>query len=174
MKILVAFLLLVAFGCCGQDTSGITNKVTEVDRDNDGRIDIRIEMAYRGKAKVMMTMSRRNQQGVMKIESRSYLVGGELVMVESDQDGDGTFESITVFRPDTDSIEMFTRQPDGTVQPVSTKKLDSNKRQKAVADASMKRLFDGPEMTDKELGDLMEQSRQKIDAIKKEEKKDGD
>jgi hypothetical protein len=30
MKPLVAFLLLVSFVCCGQDTSDITNKVTEI------------------------------------------------------------------------------------------------------------------------------------------------
>ncbi len=173
MKTLVAFLLLVAFGCYGQDTSGITNKVTEIDRDKDGKIDVRIETAYRGKTKVMMTMSRRNHLGVLAVSSRSYLADGKLVMVESDEDGDGTLESITIFKPDTDSFEMFTRLPDGTVKPVSTKKLGSIKRQKSVADASMKRLFDGPEMTDKELGELLEQNRQKIEAIKKE-KKDGD
>ena len=89
MKTLAAFLLLAAFGCCcGQDTSGITNKVTEIDRDKDGKIDVRIETAYRGKTKVMMTMSRRNQHGVMAVSSRSYLADGKLVMVESDEDGE--------------------------------------------------------------------------------------
>ncbi len=173
MKTLVAFLLLVAFGCWAQETSGITNKVTEIDRDKDGKIDVRIETFYRGKTKVMMIISRRNQQGAMAVISRSYLADGKLVMVESNEDGDGTFESIAVFRPDADSFEMFTRQPDGTVKPVSTQKLDSIKRQKAVADASMRELFAGPEKTDKEIGDLLEKNRQKIEAIKKE-KKDGD
>ena len=173
MKTLVAFLLLVAFGCWAQETSGITNKVTEIDRDKDGKIDVRIETFYRGKTKVMMIISRRNQQGAMAVISRSYLADGKLVMVESNEDGDGTFESITVFRSDADSFEMFTRQPDGTVKPVSTQKLDSIKRQKAVADASMRELFAGPEKTDKEIGDLLEKNRQKIEAIKKE-KKDGD
>jgi hypothetical protein len=172
MKTLAAFLLLVAFGCCGQDTYGITNKVTEIDCDKDGKIDVRIETVYRGKMKVMMIMSRQNQQGVMAVTTRSYLAGGKLVMVESDEDGDGVFESATVFEPGTDRFEMFTRQPDGTVKPVSTQKLDSIRRQKAVADASMSELFDKPEMADKEIGDLLEKNRQKIEAIKKE-KKDG-
>lgn len=172
MKTLVAFLLLVAFGCCGQDASGITNKVTEIDRDKDGKVDVRIETAYRGKTKVMMTISRRTQQGVMAIQSRSYLADGKLVMVESDEDADGTLESIAVFKPGSGFFEMFTRQADGTVTPVSTQKLDSIKRQKAVADATMQRVFDGPEMTDKELVDLLEQNRQRIEAIKNEVKKD--
>lgn len=118
MKTLVAFLMLVAFGCCGQDTSGFTNKVTEIDRDKDGKIDVRIETVYRGKTKVMMIMSRRNQQGVMAVTSRSFLADGKLVMVESDEDGDGSFEFVTVFRPDAESFEMFTRQSNGTVKPV--------------------------------------------------------
>jgi hypothetical protein len=173
MKTHVAFLLLVAFGCCGQDTSGITNKVTEVDLDEDGKMDVRIETLYRGKTKVMMIMSRRNQEGVMAVTARSYLADGKLVMVESDEDGDGTLESVTVFEPDTDRFEMFTRQPDGAVKPVSTQKLDFIKRQKTVADACMKELFETSEMTDKEIGDLLEKHRQRIEAIKKEQK-DGD
>jgi hypothetical protein len=175
MKILIAFLMLVAFGCCAQDASGITNKVTEIDRDKDGKSDVRIETFYRGKTKVMMIMSRRNQRGVMAVTTRSYLADGKLVTVESDEDGDGALESITAFRPDTDSFEMFTRQPDGTVKPVSTQRLDSIRKQRAVADVSMRELFDGPEKTEKEVGDLLDKNRQKIEAIKiKKEKKDGD
>lgn len=168
MKTLVALLLLLAGTCCADDSSGITNKVTEIDRDKDGKIDVRIETAYRGQAKVMMVMSRRNQQGVMAVAARSYLAEGRVVMVESDEDADGTFESITVFRPDTDDFEMFTRQADGTVKPVSTQKLDSIKRQKAVADESLGKLLDNPDMTSEKIGDLLEKNRQKIEAIKNE------
>ncbi len=173
MKALVTLLLLVCLTCFGQDASGITNKVTEIDRDKDGKIDVRIETAYRGKTKVMMTMSRRGQQGVMAIQSRSYFAEGKMVMVESDEDADGTLESITVFRTDTDDFEMFTRQADGTARPVSTEKLDSIKKQKAVADSSMRELCDETDMSEGEMGDLLERNRQKIEAIKKM-KKDGD
>lgn len=173
MKTLVAFLMLVALGCCGQDTSGITNKVTEIDRDKDGKTDVRIETLYRGKTKVMMITSRRNQQDVMAVQTRGYLADGKMVMVESDEDGDGTLESVIVFKPNTDTFEMFTRQPDGTVKPVSTQRLDSLTRQSAVASESLRELFDGPEKTAKEIEDLLEKNRQKIKAIKKE-KKDGD
>jgi hypothetical protein len=72
MKTLGVLLLLTAFACCAQDTSGITNKVTEIDRDKDGKTDVRIETVYRGKTKVMMIISRRNQQGAMSVISRSY------------------------------------------------------------------------------------------------------
>jgi hypothetical protein len=168
MKALAVLLFFLAFGCCGQEASTITNKVTEIDRDKDGKIDVRIETAYRGKTKVMMTMSRRTQQGVMAVQSRSYLADGKLVTVESDEDGDGTLESIATFMPDTDEFEMFVRQADGTVKPVSTQKLDSIKRQKAVAGESLRKALDNPDMTSEELGDLLEQNRKKIEAIKNE------
>ena len=173
MKTLIAFLLLLAVTAYADDSPGITNKVTEIDRDKDGKIDVRIETVYRGKTKVMMIMSRRNQQGVMAV-TRSYLADGKLVMAESDEDGDGSFESITVFRPDADSFEMFTRQSDGTVKPVSTQKLDSIRRQVAVADDSLRELFDAPEKTEKEIEDLLERNRQKIEAIKEEKPNSGD
>jgi hypothetical protein len=173
MKTLVAFLLLVAFGCCGQDMSDITNKVEEIDRNKDGNIDLRIETVYRAKTKVMMIKSRRNQLGVMTVTTRSYLADGKLVMVESDENEDGTLESVAIFEPGTDKFEMFSRRPDGTVKPVSTQRLDSIRRQTAVADASLRELFSGPEKTEKEIGDLLEKNRQKIEAIKKETK-DGD
>jgi hypothetical protein len=91
-------------------------------------------------------------------------------MVESDDDGDGTLESIAVFNPDTDNFEMFTRQPDGSVKPVSTQKLDSIKRQTAVANETTRKLFDKPDMTDKEVRDLLETNQLKIEAIKNEKK----
>ena len=65
--------MLVGSACYGQDVSGITNKLTEIDRDNDGKIDVRIETAYRGKTRVMVSMSRRNQKGEMTLCARSYL-----------------------------------------------------------------------------------------------------
>jgi len=173
MKTLIAFLLLLALTSYADNSSGITNKMTEIDRDKDGKIDVRIETVYRGKTKVMMILSRRNPQGVMAV-TRSYLADGKLVMAESDEDGDGSFESITVFRPDTDSFEMFTRQADGTVKPVSTQKLDSIKRQKALADESLGKLLDNPDMTSKEIGDLLERNRHTIEAIKKEKTNSGD
>ncbi len=177
MRILVILMLLCSslYGADVVTTTNfagdITTKISERS-GKDGKPDLRIETVYRGKTKVMMILSRRNQQGTMVITSRSYLTDGKLVMVESDEDHDGTLESIAVFEPDTDNFEMFTRQPDGTVKPVSTQKLDSIKKQEAVADESMRKLFDKPDMTDKELKDLLETNRQKIEAIKSE-KKDG-
>jgi hypothetical protein len=125
MKILI-ILILSCVSLYGSDITTTTNIVGDITTKisertgKDGKPDLHIEMVYRGKIKVLRIVSRLNKQGTLAVVSRSYLVDGKLEMVESDDDGDGTLESITVFNPDTDNFEMFTRQPDGSVKPVST------------------------------------------------------
>ena len=177
MKIAI-ILILICASSYGADITTTTNIVGDITTKifervgKDGKPDLRIETVYRGKTKVMIIASRRKQEGAMAITMREYLVDGKLVMVESDESGDGKLESVYVFEPNTDNFEIFARQPDGSVKPVSTQKLDSIKRQKAVADESMKKLLDKPDMTDKEIEDLLDTNRQKIEAIKNE-KQDG-
>lgn len=140
----------------------------------NGKPDLRIESVYRGKVKVMQTISHRNRDGALAVILRSYLADGKLLAVESDDDEDGTLETVTVFDPDNHHFEMFSRQPDGMVKPVSTRKLNSLKKQKAVADESLRKLLETPKIGDKELRALLEQNRQKIKAIKQEKTKSGD
>ncbi|MCW5551270.1 MAG: hypothetical protein KIS67_03785 [Verrucomicrobiae bacterium] len=128
MKTILLLLLLLAVTCHAEDTTGITNKVSEIDRDKDGKVDVRMEMFYRGKTRVMMTMSKRSTSGEMAIVSRSYLAGGELRMTESDEDGDGFLETVYFHASDSDEIEVFKRHADGSVRPVSTSVLDVHRR----------------------------------------------
>jgi hypothetical protein len=106
-----------------------------------GKPDLRIETVYRGDMKVLQIMSHRNEQGAMVVVSRSYFVDGKLEMVESDNDGDGCFESVAIFNPKTEDFEMFTRQKDGTVKPISTEALATIKKKKAEADESVKKML---------------------------------
>jgi hypothetical protein len=62
-------------------------------------------------------------------------------MIESDENGDGFFESVAVFDPVTDDFEMFTRQADGSVKPVSTEALEAIKKKKVAADESLGKLL---------------------------------
>jgi hypothetical protein len=117
-----------------------------------------------------MIMSRRNKQGGMAVYDRNYLVDGKMVMGETDKDGDGFFESVTVFNPVTDNFEMFTRQPDGSVKPISTQTLNVTKKQNAVVAETMNNLFQKTNMSDEELGDLLEKTRQKVQDLGKEKK----
>ena len=152
----------------------ITTKVSERTA-KDGKPEVRIESVYRGKARILQTLSRPNKQGRLAIVSRSYLVGGGLVMIESDEDGDGVFERISLYRPGTDDLEMFTRQPDGSLKPVSTEKLVAYKQQKAVTDKIVAGSFQKmteTNMTDEELAKLLEETKQKVQGVLKEKTSD--
>ena len=54
----LALLMMGSLGCCAQDASGTTNKTTAFDWNNDGKLDVLIETAYRGNAKLRMITSR--------------------------------------------------------------------------------------------------------------------
>ena len=47
---------------------------------------------------------------VLVTRSRAYHVGGELVVIEADEDHDGTLETFVVFGPGANSIEAFTKK----------------------------------------------------------------
>jgi hypothetical protein len=161
VRALVIFLLFVALRGLAVDTSDITNRVVERHGTNDGRVDYRVEYVYRGKSKVLAVMSRRNMQGLLAVTSRSYLVGGDLVMTESDEDGDGVFETIAVYRPGTDDMEVFTRQPDGSIRPVSTQTLQAYKKQNAAISEFWDKAFD-KKFDEKKLPDLIRETQKKI------------
>jgi hypothetical protein len=179
MKTLAILLLLCAL-VYGADTTttnvvgDITTKVSERTA-KDGKPEVRIETVYRGRTKILQTLSRPSKQGKLAIVSRSYLVGGDLVMIESDEDGDGVFERICLFRPGTDDLEMFTRQPDGSLKPVSTEKLVAFKQQELatsrIAAESFHKMTER-DMTDEELGDLLQETREKVQDVLKEKQDD--
>ncbi len=174
----LAILFLFCASVYGADTTTTTNIVGDITTTvsersgKDGKPAMRIETVYRGKTEILQTLSRPSKQGTLAIVSRSYLIGGNLVMVESDENRDGVFESVAIFDPSTDDFEVFTRQPDGSVKPVGTQTLEATKKQKAVVDESMRKLLQKPDMTDKEIGDLLQQNRQKIEDLEKEKKDD--
>jgi len=163
MKAFVILLLFCA-SLYGADTttnktSDITSKVTERERDG-GKTHLHWETVYRGKTPILRVLQT-TRDGVTKT-SRSYQVGGTLVMIESDEDGDGRFESVTVVGPGTDDLEMFTRQSDGSVKPVSTKTLQATKKQLATVDDTAGKLFQKEDLTDEQISDLMQETRKKI------------
>jgi hypothetical protein len=167
MKVLAIILLFVATGCHAQDTNGITSKVFERDSDKDGKPDLRVETVYRDGTKVMLVWSKPDAQGVLKVTSRSYFAGGDMVATESDEDRDGLFETVAVYRAGTTDIEVFTRQLDGAVTPVSGRKLAAYKKQNAAIVDFFDQAFDKDTDTDKGM-ELMEQAQRKIQAAAKE------
>jgi hypothetical protein len=146
MKSLIFLILLCAtvYGADRTTNSApeITTKVTDIP-GKGGKPDTRIETMSRGKTKVLMTMSRRNASGAMVVTTRCCLVAGKVVMAESDEHGDGVFRLVTVFNPSNpDDFEMFTRQPDGSLKPMSTEAVNAAKKKTAVADESLRKLLE--------------------------------
>ena len=169
MRTLVIFLLFVAIGCYAGDTSDITSKVFEK-TNQDGIVSLRMVTTYRGKEKVMMEMFRLNAQGVLVITSRSYLVGGDLVMTESDDHKSGRFDTIMVNHPGTGDMEIFKREVDGSVKPVDTRTLLAYKQQ---AEAASDFFRDLPtNASDAEICKRLQETRQKIQDLEKQ-KTDG-
>lgn len=167
MKTLVAILLFVATGCHAQETNGITSKAVERDTNKDGRPDFRVETVYRNGQKVMLIWSKPDAKGVLRVSSRSYLAGGDMVTTESDEDRDGVFETITVYRAGTTDTEVFTRQQDGSVAPVSGQELAAYKKKIAAMDEFWDKAFDKDTSADKAM-ELMEAARCKLQAAERE------
>jgi len=125
MKPITLFILIwssLCFSCAecfaDQASGQLTRQFVEHDSDKDGIADARMEIVSRGDEQILMLLSRaaKDSDGLV-LQERSFLVGGEIVMCESDKDGDGSLETLTFYRPDTKVMEVFMREEDGTVRP---------------------------------------------------------
>jgi len=94
----------------------LRTELTEFERPRLGKV--RIETTYRGDDEILQVMRFKNHH------SRSLFCSGNLMYVESDEDGDGSFESVTVFGHDFQHLEAFTRHPDGSVEPVDDREAE--------------------------------------------------
>jgi hypothetical protein len=167
VKLFAILSLLLAVGCRAEDTNTITSKVVERDHDKDGKPDFRVETVYRGAQKVMLAWSKPDSQGVLKVTSRSYFAGGAMVTTESDEDRNGVFETLTVYGSGTGDMEVFTRQPDGSVKPVSGQALAAYRKQHAAISEFWDKAFDKSMDTEKTM-ELMTETQKKIREAEKE------
>lgn len=169
MKILAALILSCAslYGADNINTNApdITTKVLEREREG-GKTRLRLKTISRNNEPILRIL-RTTRAGVTKV-SRSYEVGEGLVMVETDEDGDGLFEAFSLFRPGKKDMEMFIRQLDGTVKPVSTQTLLATKKQVATVDDAVGKLFLKDGLTDRQFEDLIQATQRKIGDAEKE------
>lgn len=175
MKALLVLFLLCAsvYGADTTSTNIVGDITTETsERTKDGKPYVRIETVYRDKTKILQTLSRPNKQGVLAVTSRSFLVGGERVLIESDEDGDGVFEHRTLFRPGTDDLEMFRLQPGGAVKPVSTQTIEATKKQTSAVNEAMRRLIGKENLSDQEISNTLQQTRQAVQDLQKQRRDD--
>ena len=166
MKTLTIILLFVAIGCYAGDTSDITHKVIER-KDNDGNLSHREIITYRGQDKVMSEMFQTNAQGALVLWARSYLAGGKLVMTECEEHESGKLDTICIYIPDTDAMEVFTRQADGSVKPVSTRLLLLYKEDNATV-SDFFRTLNNTNTTEAQWEQYVQKTEQKVREIEKE------
>ncbi len=169
MKTLIVLLLFAATVCYADDSSDITSKVFEKTNQN-GIVSFRMVTTYRGKQKIMMETFRPNTNGILSLSSRSYLAGGDLVMTESDEHKTGSLDTIAVYRPGTDSMEVFTRQADGSVKPVSARTLSAYKQQATAVSDFFSTMTTNA--SDAEITERIQETQQKIRDAEKQ-KTDG-
>jgi hypothetical protein len=132
MKTLAILMLLCTslYGADGTTTTNVVGDITtQVYQQNsaDGKLHMRRETVYRGKVEVMQSTTC-YKDGKPTRSQRCYYLDGKLVMFEYDEDGDGFFESFSVYSTMTGNFEKFMREADGSVKPLSTESLDAIKK----------------------------------------------
>jgi len=150
------------------DREGVSTKTAEVDRDKDGRPDVRTEIVSRGGQKQMMVMSRTDKSGEWKVAARSFYVGPHMAVTEADEDGDGFFEMVVVYREDPKDMNAFVRERDGSVRPAEVKVVEMLRRQDTVLTEFWSKTVRDPENF---TGAMME-AREKMNDIAEEAKKE--
>ncbi len=129
MKRSMILLLLSALLCraalANDEVPQVTSKVFEHDL-NGGKTHVHAETFYRGKKRILTIL--RTTEGSVTKTSRGYEVG-EFEAIESDEDGDGIFESLVLYNTKTKELEAFSRDRDNSVTPVDAKTLAIHKEQ---------------------------------------------
>lgn len=158
MKTFFSLLLFAALAAHAEDASDITTKVSER-RNKDGSLRWRIETTSRGKTPVLQVYQ--SSKGGVTGTTRSYMAGGEVVMMETDEDGDGVFETIIAYRPQNTGMEVFTRQRDGSVRPVSAQAHAAYKEKLAAITGLWDKALD-KDMDKEKFVESVRQTQQKI------------
>ena len=165
---ILVILLLSSVGFAG-GVEGLSTKKAEVDSDKDGRPDVRMEIISRDGQKQMMVMSRADKGGEWKVTARSFYVGAHMAVTEADEDGDGFFEMVVVYREDPKDVNAFVRERDGSVRPAEVKVVEMLRKQDAVLSEFWSKTMKGSENFKR----AMMEAREKMKEIA-EEAKEGD
>jgi hypothetical protein len=166
MKTLMTLFLFCALTISAAD---ITSKVNER-RNPDGTLRWRIETTSRGKTPILR-VHQTFKTGTTNT-TRSYMVGGEMVMMEADEDGDGLFETMIIYRLSKGDLEVFTRERDGSVRPVSAQKLAAYKKQQTALIGLWDKAFAKDMDADKFVEGMQETQRKIQDAEKEKNDKE--
>jgi hypothetical protein len=149
MKSIIALILLSGSLGYSADTnvmrrvvldSADTNIVTKVSESYgvDGRVTLRTEEMFRGAERILITISRPNKDGRLVVTTRAYLMNGHVVASEQRMDPEDKLESLMIRGPSADAFEVFIRETDGSVTPVSGTALEAYKKWGAITEAALR------------------------------------
>ena len=165
------FVASIVVCCCyAHDSSDIKTVIRDSPlRDEHGQSIAHEEKTFRGKEEILKTL-RMITGGVIQT-SRFFSVSGDTVLIESDEDGSGKFDTLILYNRAKGGIEVFKRQADGSVKPVDEKTLAAFKRQDIALsrfwdkmlgpDAPSDKFIESAKALKKELGDAEKQKDRK-------------
>ena len=167
-NIIAAGFLLVAVIVAGRaaEADGLSSEVAELDRDKDGRPDVRMEVISRDGVKQMMVMSRADTSGAWKVAARSFYVGPHMAVTESDEDGDGCFEMVAVYREDPKDVNAFVREQNGSMKPANAKMVEALRKQ----NAALREFWSKPERDPEDMESAIMRARKELKEIAEEAK----
>jgi hypothetical protein len=125
--LLLSILLPACAGGPGDDE--VTVKRSE--RQRDGQVVRTTERFYRKGSLILTTVKTLNSNGNWNT-SRLFRIDKQTTFCESDEDGDGHFETVMINYGSKRSLEAFERSTDGSVVPLSSAKLKALNKQTAV------------------------------------------
>lgn len=114
-------ILAAVGGCISKKIAVISvPELRVMERKPTGESGLVLKRYFRGKEKIYDEYLVNPAKRLMV---RGYFAGGEFVMAESDEDGDGFFETVTLFPDDLHKMEVFLRQTDGSIKPLDSEQL---------------------------------------------------
>jgi hypothetical protein len=162
----LAVAVMVA-ACHAAEADGLSSEVAEVDGDKDGRPDVRTEVVSRDGVKQMMVMSRADESGEWKVTATSFYVGPHMAVTESDEDGDGFFEMVAIYREAPEDVNAFVRERDGAVRPAEVKMVEALRKQSAL----LTEFWSKPERDPEKMEAAIMEAREKLKQIAEEAEK---
>ncbi|MFM8885491.1 MAG: hypothetical protein ACKOKC_03645 [Chthoniobacterales bacterium] len=119
-----------------------------------------MEIVSRAGQKQMMVMSRTDKSGEWKVTARSFYVGSHMAVTESDEDGDGFFEMVVVYREDPKDVNAFVRERSGAVRPAEAKVIEMLRKQDAVLSEFWSKTTKSPENFERETVEAREKMKE--------------
>lgn len=144
MKRISACVILLTFLGCTHSRMpkvDLTPASAEIRREveeftNQSHGTVRVERVYRGDMLILTSMTSD------KMRTRTFHFQGGDCLIESDEDLNGSYETIGVFGDVMYQFDEFRRTPEGDVQPISEDEYLEKKRKIYQATTNMWQIFD--------------------------------